>query len=202
MDQTVQDNAVFLCGSRAGEPVYSHAARSQEFYTFPLLVRRLSGAEDRINVTLRAEQLDLVRGAGRLCVTGEVRTFNSRREEWPRLIVTVFARTLCPTEEEDDNRVFLRGTLCKSPKLRTTPMGRDICDLILAVNRHYGRSDYLPCICWGLKARQAAQWEVGTRLALEGRLQSRRYLKLTDTGHEERTAFEVSAAQIEPIDTL
>ena len=81
-------------------------------------------------------------------------------------------------------------------------MGRDICDLILAVNRHYGRSDYLPCICWGLKARQAAQWEVGTRLALEGRLQSRRYLKLTDTGHEERTAFEVSAAQIEPIDTL
>lgn len=200
MDHTVQDNAVFLCGSPAGEPVYSHAARSLAFYTFPLLVRRLSGAEDRINVTLRAEQLDLVRGAERLCVAGEVRTFNSRRAEWPRLIVTVFARSLCPTDAEDDNRVFLRGTLCKQPKLRTTPMGREICDLILAVNRHYGRSDYLPCICWGLTARQAARWEVGTRLALDGRLQSRCYRKLTDTGYEERTAYEISASGIEPID--
>ena len=79
-------------------------------------------------------------------------------------------------------------------------MGRDICDLILAVNRRYGRSDYLPCICWGLKAREAALWEVGTHLALEGRIQSRRYTKLTENGSEERTAYEISAAQIEPIE--
>ena len=135
----------------------------------------------------------------RVCVEGEVRTFNNRSGEWPRLVISVFARTLAPTEEADENRVRLRGALCKSPNLRTTPMGREICDLILAVNRRYGRSDYLPCICWGSKAREAALWEVGTRLLLEGRIQSRRYSKLTENGSEERTAYEISAAQIDPI---
>ena len=94
--------------------------------------------------------------------------------------------------------VYLKGTLCKAPNLRCTPMGRDICDLMLAVNRHYGRSDYLPCICWGLKAQEAALWGVGTSLRLEGRLQSRNYIKLTETGAEERVAFEVSVTEAEP----
>ena len=92
----------------------------------------------------------------------------------------------------------LSGTLCKAPNLRTTPMGRDICDLMLAVNRHYGRSDYLPCICWGLKAREAAGWTVGTHLRLQGRIQSRRYIKLTEEGPVEKTAFEVSVTDAAP----
>ena len=199
MDLCLPDNEVILRGICLEEPVYSHAARSQSFYTLPLLVRRLSGTADTVNVTIRESMLGTAERGGRLCVTGEVRTFNNRNGEWPRLVVSVFARTLDATEEEDDNRVRLRGTLCKSPNLRTTPMGRDICDLILAVNRRYGRSDYLPCICWGLKAREAALWEVGTHLALEGRIQSRRYSKLTENGSEERTAYEISAAQIEPV---
>ena len=129
---------------------------------------------------------------------GELRSFNSRRGEWPRLVISVFARSIRPAgAEEDENLVELRGTLCRAPKLRRTPMGRDICDLLLAVNRSYARSDYLPCICWGLTARESALWEVGTRLALRGRVQSRRYLKLTEAGTVERTAFEVSAAEIE-----
>lgn len=199
MDLCLPDNEVILCGTCLEEPVYSHAARSQSFYTLPLLVRRLSGAADTVNVTIRETMLGTAEQGGRLCVTGEVRTFNNRSGEWPRLVISVFARTLAPTEEADENRVRLRGALCKRPNLRTTPMGREICDLILAVNRRYGRSDYLPCICWGSKAREAALWEVGTRLLLEGRIQSRRYSKLTENGSEERTAYEISAAQIDPI---
>ena len=200
MDLCSSDNEVILCGTCLAEAVYSHAARSQSFYTLPLLVRRLSGTADTVNVTIRESMIGAAEKGARLCVTGEVRTFNNRSGEGPRLVVSVFARTLELTEEADDNRVRLRGTLCKRANLRTTPMGRDICDLILAVNRCYGRSDYLPCICWGLKAREAALWEVGTHLALEGRIQSRRYTKLTENGSEERTAYEISAAQIEPIE--
>ena len=95
--------------------------------------------------------------------------------------------------------VSLIGTICKQPSLRVTPMGRDICDIMLAVNRHYGRSDYLPCICWGLKARQASLWPVGTKLKLEGRLQSRPYIKLTESGAQERVAFEVSVTSSEEV---
>ena len=128
---------------------------------------------------------------------GEVRSFNSRRGTGARLVITVLARELSVCEEEDDNRVFLTGTLCKAPVLRSTPMGREICDLMLAVNRRYGRSDYLPCICWGLSAREAARWEVGARVELEGRLQSRRYIKMTESGPVEKTAFEISALRLQ-----
>ena len=201
MDLCLPDNEVILCGTCLEAPLYSHAARSQSFYTLPLLVRRLSGTADTVNVTIREAMTGTAERGSRLCITGEVRTFNNRSGEWPRLVVSVFARTLESTEEADENRVRLRGTLCKRPNLRTTPMGREICDLILAVNRRYGRSDYLPCICWGSKAREAALWEVGTRLSLDGRIQSRRYSKLTENGSEERTAYEISAAQIGPVPT-
>ncbi len=195
MDEIIRNNYVLLRGTPCGEPRWSHAARSQDFYTLPLEVRRLSGASDTLNLTLRASALAMIDGAP-LEAEGELRSFNSRRGEWPRLVISVFARSVRPTHEEDENLVELRGTICKVPKLRRTPMGRDICDLLLAVNRSYGRSDYLPCICWGLTAREAALREVGTHIALRGRIQSRRYLKLTEQGSEERTAFEVSASEI------
>ena len=164
-------------------------------------MRRLSGASDTLNVTLRASALAALQGAERIEVEGELRSFNSRRGDWPRLVITVFARTIAPPcEEDDENLVELRGTLCKTPKLRRTPLGRDICDLLLAVNRSYARSDYLPCICWGLKARQAADWRVGTQLRLEGRFQSRGYVKLTEAGPVERVAYEVSVNRAEPVE--
>lgn len=194
MDHLEMDNSVLLRGTALGEPRYSHAARSQRFYTLPLEVRRLSGAADTLNVTLREGMLDAV-GGGRLCVTGELRTFNRREGDWPRLVISVFAREITACEEPDENLVALRGTLCRRPNPRVTPMGREICDLLLAVNRRYGRSDYLPCICWGLTAREAAGWDVGTRLALRGRIQSRSYLKLSGSETLERTAYEVSIAE-------
>ncbi len=199
MDEIVRNNYVLLRGTPCGEARWSHAARAQDFYTLPLEVRRLSGAADTLDLTLRAPALAALSPGVPLEIEGELRSFNSRRGDWPRLVISVFVRSLRPTHEEDENLVELRGTLCKAPKARHTPLGRDICDLLLAVNRSYGRSDYLPCICWGLAAREAALWEVGTRIALRGRVQSRRYLKQTEHGTEQRTAFEVSAAEIDRI---
>ncbi len=200
MDTSTENNTVRLCGVMAAPPAFSHESRGQRFYVFPLTVRRLSGNCDTLNVVVRDGQLGTLEEAGRdrLALAGELRSFNRRRGEGARLVLTVFARELAPGGDEDENLVALTGTLCKPPNLRVTPMGRDICDLMLAVNRRYGRSDYLPCICWGLKARQAAAWDVGTQLRLEGRFQSRGYVKLTEAGPVERVAYEVSVNRAEP----
>ncbi|HIR86093.1 MAG TPA: single-stranded DNA-binding protein [Candidatus Limivicinus faecipullorum] len=201
MDMTYDSNYTRLCGSIAGNPVYSHSSRSQQFYIFPLEIERLSGNRDIINIVVRREQLAelTVQSSGKLWVEGQLRTFNNRHGQGAKLVITVLARQLGFCDGEDENLVQLMGTLCKAPNLRTTPMGRDICDLMLAVNRHYGRSDYLPCICWGIKAREASQWTVGTQLRLQGRIQSRNYIKLTEEGPVEKTAFEVSVTEIEPV---
>lgn len=196
----MENNAVTLCGTLAGAPVFSHESRMLRFYRLPLEVERLSGAVDRLNVLVREPQLTLLELGDRtkLRVQGEVRSFNNRSGDGARLIVTVLARSLELCDGYDSNLVELRGTLCKPPKLRCTPMGRDICDLLLAVNRRYRRSDYLPCICWGRMALTAACWEVGQKLSLTGRLQSRDYIKLTEDGPVSRTAYEISAASILP----
>ena len=201
MDMTYDSNYTRLCGSIAGNPVYSHSSRSQQFFIFPLEIERLSGNRDIINIVVRREQLAelTVQSSGKLWVEGQLRTFNNRHGQGAKLVITVLARQLGFCDGEDENLVQLMGTLCKAPNLRTTPMGRDICDLMLAVNRHYGRSDYLPCICWGIKAREASQWTVGTQLRLQGRIQSRNYIKLTEEGPVEKTAFEVSVTEIEPV---
>lgn len=202
MDMISPTNYTRLCGTMAAKPAYSHSSRGQEFYIFPLEVTRLSGNCDTINIIARPELLAAVETEERthICVEGELRTFNNRRGEGAKLVITVFARQIYLTDESDGNEVALTGTLCKAPNLRSTPMGRDICDLMLAVNRHYGRSDYLPCICWGLKARQSAQWGVGTQVHLTGRIQSRKYIKLNENGAEEKTAYEVSVTEIEEAD--
>lgn len=193
------NNIVRLVGTAAGRPALSHERRGETFYRLPLTVRRLSGAEDEIPLLLRRRQLEALelQEADKLCVNGELRSFNNRSGEGAKLVITVFARTLQFCEDEDDNSVLLRGALCRPPTLRRTPMGRDICDLMLAVNRPYGRSDYLPCICWGPQAREAAVWEVGARVQLAGRIQSRPYIKMTADGPLEKVAYEVSAAEIE-----
>lgn len=197
MDMIYETNYVKLCGTLAAPPSYSHSSRGRQFYCFPLEVRRLSGNSDTVNIILGAEQLSRLElaEAEKLCVIGQLRTWNNRRGEGAKLVITVLAKELYFCDEPDENLVLLTGTLCKSPNPRITPMGRDICDLMLAVNRHYGRSDYLPCICWGILARQAAQWQVGTAVRLEGRLQSRSYIKLTEEGSLRRVAFEVSISE-------
>ena len=199
MDEAVSRNTVELCGALAGAPRFSHLSRGERFFIFPVETRRLSGAVDTINVVSREALLAALRieEAERLCVQGELRSFNNRREEGPKLVITVFARALSLAGGgEDVNSITLRGALCKQPVLRVTPMGRDICDLMVAVNRRCGRSDYLPCICWGARARTAALFDVGDGVELTGRVQSRQYIKLIDGEPVEKTAYEVSAAEI------
>ena len=198
MDENISRNTARLCGVIAAAPVFSHSGRGECFYTFPLEVARLSGATDRINIIVRDELMESFQlcEAEKICVVGELRSFNNKSGEGAKLVITVFAKELYLCDDDDLNEVHLIGTLCKKPNLRMTPMGRDICDLMHAVNRRYGRSDYLPCITWGLKAREAAEWGTGTMVTLEGRIQSRNYIKIVGGDPVEKTAFEVSVTDI------
>lgn len=198
MDENISRNTARLCGVIAAAPAFSHSGRGECFYTFPLEVARLSGATDKINIIVRDELMESIQlcEAEKLCVVGELRSFNNKSGEGAKLVITVFAKELYLCDDDDLNEVHLIGTLCKKPNLRMTPMGRDICDLMLAVNRRYGRSDYLPCITWGLKAREAAEWDTGTIVTLEGRIQSRNYIKIVGGDPVEKTAFEVSVTDI------
>ena len=198
MDENISRNTARLCGVIAAAPTVSHSGRGESFYTFPLEAARLSGATDKINIIVRDELMENVelREAEKICVIGELRSFNNKSGEGAKLVITVFAKELYLCDDDDLNEVRLIGTLCKKPNLRMTPMGRDICDLMLAVNRRYGRSDYLPCITWGLKAREAAEWDTGTMVTLEGRIHSRNYIKIVGGDPVEKTAFEVSVTDI------
>lgn len=199
MDENLNFNYAELCGTMAAAPEYSHTSRGEDFFIFPLCVERLSGTEDTINVIVRRELLDKLepQDEEKIHIIGELRSFNNKSGEGAKLVITVFAKEIALTYGDDENIIRLKGTLCKAPNKRTTPMGRDICDLMLAVNRRYGRSDYLPCITWGVKALKASEWSVGTRVSLEGRIQSRSYIKLIDDIPMEKTAFEVSVIEIE-----
>ena len=196
-------NKILLRGRLDALPTPSHVNHGVEYFMLPLAVRRLSGAEDLLHVVAAREQLDAfpLEPGSPLTVQGEVRTVNNRSGVGRRLVVSVFARTLSQEEGEDENRLELSGTLCKPPALRTTPLGRTICDMILAINRRYGRADYLPCIAWGSLAYRCGEMAVGDHLALEGRLQSRIYTKEVDGQLQERTAFEVSVMSLADGDT-
>ena len=192
-------NKIELHGRVGACPVFSHANHGVDFYRFPLVVRRLSGVEDRIHVLVSRLLLDAcapLEPEMEATVLGEVRTFNNRTGTGSRLVISVFARAVWLKSGEDENRLELTGTLCKLPTLRSTPLGRTICDMILAVNRRYGRSDYLPCIAWGSLAHRCAEKKVGDRIGLTGRLQSRAYQKRTQEQTLERTAFEVSVMSL------
>ena len=199
MDEVV--NLVRLCGTAADEPVFSHESRSIRFYSFPLTVRRLSGAADTVNIIARESLLSglSLKPGARLAGSGELRAVNNKSGGGAKLVITVFARLLEPGDADDENSVELCGTVCKQPILRRTPLGREICDVILAVPRRYSRSDYIPVICWGAQARDTAPCPVGTRLCVRGRIQSRRYTKLLDGVPMERTAFELSVNELMPL---
>ena len=187
-------NYVELWGTAGAAPSFSHENHGESFYRFPLRVERLSGQSDLpliLAPSALLEGIDIAEGTP-LRVTGQLRSFNNRSGQGPRLVVSVFAQTLQPGGEGPVNRIRLSGVLCKPPTLRCTPLGREICDIILAVNRRYGRADYLPLIAWGTVARQTSILAVGARLTVEGRIQSRTYTKNLETGPQERVAYEVS----------
>ena len=197
MDETRND--LLLRGTAAAEPAFSHENHGQRFYRFPLSVRRLSGQADVLQVIATGEQLShlLPLTGRRLEIQGQLRSFNNKSGQGSRLVISAFTRLLVETEGEDVNIIELKGAICKPPVLRRTPLGRCICDMMLAVNRRYGRADYLPCIAWGQVAMVTGQLPVGSTLALEGRGQSRVYTKVFDGVPQERTAYEVSIMRLQ-----
>lgn len=183
----------------------SHEVMNEPFYMGTLLVKRLSGALDRLPVTVpgKLTALDDLEPSALLMVTGQVRSYNKVVDGSGRLMVTLFAQSITVTGENDTlNKVAISGALCRPPVYRSTPFGREICDMMLAVNRAFGKSDYIPCIAWGRNAQYASRFGVGDRLRLTGRLQSREYQKLMENGeYLQRTAYEVSAFTLEADDT-
>ena len=195
------ENAGVFTGTAMAQPEFSHENHGEDFFRFPLRVERLSGAEDVLPVLVSRTQLEfhpVYAGEG-LTVEGDIRSFNNRSGVGSKLVLTVFARYLRAADGVDENRVTLAGVLCKPPIYRRTPLGREIADLTLAVNRRYGRADYLPCIAWGTVARTCAQLRVGDALKIEGRFQSREYNKTLENGVVRRIAYEISVMGLEKL---
>lgn len=200
MEQIV--NQITLCGIMAAPPVLSHENHGKRFYRFPLEVERLSGTTDTLQVLASEAVLKDAEGLidCPILVTGQVRSFNRRTETGRKLLISVYAEQICASADAPANNVYLQGAICKEPVFRRTPLGRQICDIMLAVNRPYNRTDYLPCILWGRTAEEISLLPVGTKLALSGRLQSRTYIKQLENCREERIAYEVSALSAVPVD--
>ena len=169
-------------------------------------VKRLSNSKDRIPLMISERLIDVTKDyTGEfIMVNGQFRSYNRHEGSKNRLVLSVFAREAAFVEAEDDkvksNQIFLDGFICKPPVYRKTPLGREIADMLVAVNRPYGKSDYIPCISWGRNARFASNFEVGSRVQIWGRIQSREYVKkLEDDRTEKRTAYEVSVSKMEEI---
>lgn len=192
------ENIACLCGTVLSEPVPSHISYGRIFQRFQLAVRRLSGQTDVLNIIFDANQHSgtIVPGQ-RLSVDGQVRTHNQRTDAGTRLIITVAAVYMAETDEQDCNMVKLTGRLCKVPVYRITPAGREITDLLVAVQRKTGKTDFIPVITWGINAQKTEHAQVGTAIHLLGRLQSREYEKEINHQIEKRIAFELSAAKVE-----
>lgn len=191
-------NALELLGQPVTAAELSHEHHGRRYYCLFLEVPRLSGAVDRLRVLLEERLLpQLTESSGQILVQGQLRSYNRRTEQGRHLVISALAESIIPTDGDPVNNVWLTGTLCRQPVYRRTPLGREICDGMLAVNRPYHRADYLPCIFWGRTAQEVSQLPVGTVLSIEGRLQSRDYVKQLDTGPETRTAYEVSVVTTE-----
>ena len=195
MEPVAIRNQITLRGSLVTLPEFSHENHGKRFFQFFLEVPRLSGAIDTLKVITEEAILNTVdlSGGSMLTVTGQVRSHNLRDNGKRHLSVFVFAASILAEEGDPINTVELDAIICREPTYRRTPLGREICDVMLAVPRPFHRADYLPCILWGKVAAQASGCSVGDRLLINGRLQSRIYTKLTEEGFQERTAYEVSA---------
>lgn len=200
MEQTI--NTITLRGTLCQLPAYSHENHGRHFWRFTLEVPRLSGAVDLLPVV--AEEtlvMDIDPSSGQmLTVTGQVRSHNQRSDTGRHLLIFVFASTIVAEDGPPINEVTVEGPLCKEPTYRRTPLGREICDAMLAVPRAFHRADYLPCILWGRTAQQIAACHTRDRIRIYGRLQSRIYTKLSEEGAFERTAYEISALQAQVLE--
>lgn len=194
-------NQVRLRGSLAELPRFSHENHDKRFYGFSLEVLRLSGNLDVLPVIVPEQVLESMElsDGSMLEVAGQIRTFNNKAPSGRRLVISAYAESMQVCEGEDLNQVTLSGRICKTPVYRQTPLGREICDVMLAVNRPYHRADYIPCIFWGKTAGEVGSCQVGDQLQLTGRLQSREYVKILGETSEQRTAYEVSAMSAEII---
>ena len=203
-DKIIENNQVTIMGKVATEFSFSHEVFGEGFYMVEVEVKRLSNSEDRIPLMISERLIDVTQDytGEYIMVHGQFRSYNRHEEQKNRLVLSVFVREISFMEEEPDgtktNSIWLDGYICKEPIYRKTPLGREIADLLLAVNRPYGKSDYIPCICWGRNARYASGFEEGEHVQLLGRIQSREYVKrISDTETEKRVAYEVSVSKLE-----
>ena len=192
-------NRVTLRGTLLSLPEFSHENHGRNFYRFYLEVPRLSGAMDLLPVIAGEQVLNSfeLSGGEMLTITGQVRSHNIQTEGRRRLLIFVFATAITAEDGEPMNEVLLEGPLCREPTYRKTPLGREICDIMIAVPRAFRRADYLPCILWGRTAQDGSHLHTRDRIRILGRLQSRIYTKMTQNGPEERTAYEISALSAE-----
>ena len=198
----MEHNSITLRGSLHTLPEFSHENHGKRFYRFILEVPRLSGAIDILPVIApepAVMQLDPCAGA-MLTVTGQIRSHNQRTDGIRHLMIFIFASDVKAEDGEPVNDVILEGPLCREPVFRRTPLGREICDAMLAVPRAFRRADYLPCILWGRTAQEISACHTRDCIRVNGRLQSRIYTKLTEDGPQERTAYEISALSAEILD--
>lgn len=202
-DKIIENNQVTIMGEVASGFTYSHEVFGEGFYMVDVLVRRLSNSEDRIPLMISERLIDVTQDyTGEfIMVSGQFRSYNRHEEQKNRLVLSVFVREAEFIEEELDgaktNHILLEGYICKKPIYRKTPLGREIADLLLAVNRPYGKSDYIPCICWGRNARFVSSFEVGNHIQIWGRIQSREYTKRTDEkDFIKKVAYEISVRSL------
>lgn len=199
----IKNNVVIINGIIVSDFKYSHEVYGERFYMVDVQVNRLSDSVDIIPLMISERILDKTQNyvGSKVAVSGQFRSYNSHEGRKNKLVLSVFVREIEFIDEFDEggrtNQIFLDGYICKDPIYRRTPLGREIVDLLLAVNRPYGKSDYIPCICWGRNARYTSTFEVGSRCAVWGRIQSREYMKkITEEEAERRVAYEVSVSKI------
>ena len=207
-DKVIENNQVSIIGKVVSGFTFSHEVFGEGFYMVELSVKRLSDSSDRIPVMISERLIDVAQDyqGEYIQVEGQFRSYNRHEEKKNRLVLSVFAREVSFVEEADDkvrsNQIFLDGFVCKPTVYRKTPLGREIADMLIAVNRPYGKSDYIPCICWGRNARFASGFEVGGHTQIWGRIQSREYMKkLSEEESEKRIAYEISVSTLEYLES-
>lgn len=199
MNTNYEKNNLARCSGKVSEePKFSHLILGEGFYDMKLEVPRLSAESDTIPVTVSERLLNNVKVGDSVTIDGEFRSYNKIVDGKSKLVLTLFAKELTgDIDQENSNTISLTGFLCKQPIYRTTPFGREICDCLIAVNRAYNKSDYIPCIAWGRNARFVNSLQVGEKVTLLGRIQSRNYTKKHEDGTDEiKTAYEISISSI------
>ncbi|MBO4412866.1 MAG: single-stranded DNA-binding protein [Clostridia bacterium] len=204
--ELMNNNKVFLCGKVSSEPEFSHETFGEGFYEIKLSVPRLSEHMDIIPVIVSEKLLskDIFQVGKTIAIKGQFRSYNKIVDEKSRLMLTVFVREIIEVDSTmNPNIIEIEGFICKQPVYRTTPFKREICDVLVAVNRAYNKSDYLPCIAWGRNARYIKDISVGTKVSIVGRIQSREYQKkYSETEIETKTAYEISVNKIQLADVV